>query len=374
MSQILTSPIYQSDIKFRWCPTVDCRGVSNVALILTSVTGTQIDLLWHNDLGWYESELSRLPCGLHTAFIVLNDKVYDENWKCISREKQYKVDTFHIVAHKFAIELFLESNEELSFLSNTPTLRHRYLSSDHLEHAESDWQSNIINSTNVSNKYHSTPNLKCATHNNKIDQDFDKTLDAVKFLSNQVKSLGVSISLNNDSNSETHPSSRKSLFMVKKSTRSSVLQIKEDQSSNDLQIKEKTTLPINPEKVSSLCKENLFVHSLFENSPSEKNSKDESDMCHIADDRRESGIEENKLNYIMEDLIKDDQGFPSTYDISMKDLIKDDQNSPPCKLSAYEIPMKIEEKSSIPSTYTSENDFKMEHFSPVKNHPTYPPK
>ncbi|XP_042213498.1 uncharacterized protein LOC121860414 isoform X2 [Homarus americanus] len=121
------------EIKFRWCRTVRCR-VQEVWLVLTSVTGTRVSLTLHQDLGWYEAPPTPIPCGLHTGFILIQDKVRDAiTGKLRTRERDYKVDPFHIVPHKFAVELFLQSDQTSPFWSDVPELRLRYLSSDHLE-------------------------------------------------------------------------------------------------------------------------------------------------------------------------------------------------------------------------------------------------
>ncbi|XP_042886816.1 uncharacterized protein LOC122262756 isoform X2 [Penaeus japonicus] len=126
-------PDFQPEIKFRWCRTVRCRA-QEVTLVLTSVTGTQVTLTWKADLGWYESKPIPVPCGFHTGFILIRDKVLDVvSGRLEPRERDYKVDPFHIVPHKFAVELFLESDEASPFWSDAPELRLRYLSSDHLE-------------------------------------------------------------------------------------------------------------------------------------------------------------------------------------------------------------------------------------------------
>ncbi|KAK7070807.1 hypothetical protein SK128_024640, partial [Halocaridina rubra] len=124
---------FQPEIKFRWCRTVPCRA-QEVYLVLTSVTGTKVGLEWQNDLGWYESAPASIPCGFHTGFILIKEKVRDFIKNTLeTRERDYKVDPFHIVPHKFAVELFLESNEATSIWSEAPELRLRYLSSEHLE-------------------------------------------------------------------------------------------------------------------------------------------------------------------------------------------------------------------------------------------------
>ncbi|XP_063602138.1 uncharacterized protein LOC134778189 isoform X1 [Penaeus indicus] len=126
-------PDFQPEIKFRWCRTVRCRA-QEVTLVLTSVTGTQVTLTWKADLGWYESKPIPVPCGFHSGFILIKDKVLDVvSGRLEPRERDYKVDPFHIVPHKFAVELFLESDETSPFWSDAPELRLRYLSSDHLE-------------------------------------------------------------------------------------------------------------------------------------------------------------------------------------------------------------------------------------------------
>ncbi|XP_047481771.1 uncharacterized protein LOC125034146 isoform X2 [Penaeus chinensis] len=126
-------PDFQPEIKFRWCRTVRCRA-QEVILVLTSVTGTQVTLTWKADLGWYESKPIPVPCGFHSGFILIKDKVLDVvSGRLEPRERDYKVDPFHIVPHKFAVELFLESDETSPFWSDAPELRLRYLSSDHLE-------------------------------------------------------------------------------------------------------------------------------------------------------------------------------------------------------------------------------------------------
>ncbi|XP_068211796.1 uncharacterized protein [Palaemon carinicauda] len=124
---------FQPEIKFRWCRTIRCRAPV-VHLVLTSVTGTQVKLNWKADLGWYESDPTPIPCGFHSGFILVRERVRDFIKDTLeTRESDYKVDPFHVVPHKFAVELFLESDEATSFWSEVPELRLRYLSSDHLE-------------------------------------------------------------------------------------------------------------------------------------------------------------------------------------------------------------------------------------------------
>ncbi|XP_066983650.1 uncharacterized protein [Macrobrachium rosenbergii] len=124
---------FQPEIKFRWCRTIRCRA-QVVHLVLTSITGTQVKLNWKADLGWYESDPTPIPCGFHTGFILVRERVRDFVKNTLeTRESDYKVDPFHVVPHKFAVELFLESDEATSFWSEVPELRLRYLSSDHLE-------------------------------------------------------------------------------------------------------------------------------------------------------------------------------------------------------------------------------------------------
>ncbi|KAK8750832.1 hypothetical protein OTU49_015019 [Cherax quadricarinatus] len=124
---------FQPEIKFRWCRTVGCRS-QQVWLVLTSVTGTRVCLTWQPQLGWYEASPTPIPCGLHTGFILIQDKVRDAiSGSLRVRERDYKVDPFHIVPHKFAVELFLQSDQTSPFWSDVPELRRRYLSSDHLE-------------------------------------------------------------------------------------------------------------------------------------------------------------------------------------------------------------------------------------------------
>lgn len=66
--------IFLLSYRFRWCRTVRCRA-QEVTLVLTSVTGTQVTLTWKADLGWYESKPIPVPCGFHSGFILIKDKV-----------------------------------------------------------------------------------------------------------------------------------------------------------------------------------------------------------------------------------------------------------------------------------------------------------
>nr|XP_045598471.1 uncharacterized protein LOC123758303 isoform X2 [Procambarus clarkii] len=130
---MISAGSFQPEIKFRWCRTVGCRA-PEVWLVLTSVTGTRVCLTWQPHLGWYEATPTPIPCGLHTGFILIKDKVRDAISGSLQvRERDYKVDPFHIVPHKFAVELFLQSDQTSPFWSDVPELRLRYLSSDHLE-------------------------------------------------------------------------------------------------------------------------------------------------------------------------------------------------------------------------------------------------
>lgn len=60
--------------RFRWCLSIPCQ-TKKVYLILTSIAGSEIHLDWKNDLGWFESNILCLPCGFHTGFILIREKV-----------------------------------------------------------------------------------------------------------------------------------------------------------------------------------------------------------------------------------------------------------------------------------------------------------
>lgn len=60
--------------RFRWCRSVRCQA-QEVWLVLTSVTGTRVALTWDPHLGWYEAPPTPIPCGLHSGFILIRDKV-----------------------------------------------------------------------------------------------------------------------------------------------------------------------------------------------------------------------------------------------------------------------------------------------------------
>ncbi|KAK3871848.1 hypothetical protein Pcinc_023049 [Petrolisthes cinctipes] len=122
-----TSTNIHPEIKLRWCRSVlGCRA-QEVWLVLTSVTGTRVALTWLPHLGWYEAPPTPLPCGQHTGFILIKDKVH-EGGRSVERERDYWVEPFHVVPHKFAVELFLRSDEPSPFWSHLPQLRRRYLS------------------------------------------------------------------------------------------------------------------------------------------------------------------------------------------------------------------------------------------------------
>ncbi|XP_076038098.1 uncharacterized protein LOC143023451 isoform X2 [Oratosquilla oratoria] len=133
--QVFQGYSHLPDIKFRWCRSIRCRA-AEVTLVLTSVTGTQVVLRWRPDLGWYESAPTPLPLGHHTGFLLVRDKVRTPRGGRLARERDFKIDPFHVVPHCFAVELFITEDVACDFWGDRPNLRLRYLSSDHLVRLE----------------------------------------------------------------------------------------------------------------------------------------------------------------------------------------------------------------------------------------------